>query len=267
MFLFVNKWFAKYLFMLCLMLLPAFVCRAEFVQLGSWNEHTLSQLISSAQQARNPSDAIVILSTPFKDTPYAAGTLIGGPNDSEELVINLAEFDCFTFLDTVESLRRSSNIEAFSNHLKEVRYFGGIVTYENRRHFFSDWVVDVSEIEDVTEKISKGKSLAVNKQLNLKAEGVLWLPGIGVTQRQIQYIPSASIDEELLSALKPGDYVGIFSDLPGLDVSHTGIVVFDKGRAILRHASSRSLAGRVVDEDLLLYLQGKPGLIVYRVKP
>lgn len=267
MLLFVKRLVAQPLFMLFLMLPLADVCRAESVNLGSWNETTLSQLISSAQQADNSGDAIVILSTPFKNTPYAARTLLGGPNDPEELVINLAGFDCFTFLDIVEALRRSPDIEAFPDQLKEVRYFDGKVTYENRRHFFSDWVDDASVIEDVTEKLGKGTSLTVDKRLNLKAGGALWLPGVGVTSRQVHYIPTASIDENLLSALKSGDYVGIYSDLPGLDVSHTGIVVVDRGRVVLRHASSRSQTGRVVDEDLLQYMQDKPGLIVYRVKP
>jgi hypothetical protein len=35
----------------------------------------------------------------------------------------------------------------------------------------------------------------------------------------------------------------------------------------LRHASSRLGVERIVDEDLLDYLQGKPGFLVYRVKP
>jgi len=76
-----------------------------------------------------------------------------------------------------------------------------------------------------------------------------------------------SVDEEVLSLLHSGDYIGIYSPLGGLDVSHTGIIVKGEGRTFIRHASSRSETGRVVDEDLLQYLQGKPGLIVYRVKP
>ncbi len=267
MLLFVNRKFASSLFMLCLILCPALVCRAEVVNLGTWDEATLSQLISSAQQTGIPGDAIVMLSTAFKGAPYAGKTLRGGPNEPEELVINLAEFDCFTFLDTIESLRRSADIESFPRHLKEVRYFGGTVAYEKRKHFFSDWVIDASVIEDVTEKVGKDKALVVDKRLNLKAENAFWLPGIGVTQRQLHYIPTKDIDEALLTTLQPGDYVGIYSDLPGLDVSHTGIILVNQGRAVLRHASSRSQTGQVVDEDLLYFLQGKPGLIVYRVKP
>ena len=243
------------------------VCYSELVKLGSWDEATLAQIISSAQQKDTPGDAIVFLSGHFKDSPYAENTLLGGPNEPEEFVLNLSGFDCYTFLDVVESLRRSSSYENFADNLKTVRYFDGIVSYQKRRHFFSDWVVGDALIEDVTALVAKGSTVSVNKRLNLKDDGSLWLPGIAVTSRQVHYIPAMIINKELLSELHPGNYVGVFSPLQGLDVSHTGIIVKEKGMTLLRHASSRSETGRVVDEDLLQYLQGKPGLIVYRVKP
>ena len=266
MFLFLFKKVKVSLLICCILISVVSVCSSEVVKLGSWNEFTLAQLISSAQQRGNPGDVIVALSGHFKGSPYAENTLLGGPNVSEAFVLNLSEFDCFTFLDVIESLRRSSNYEDFTDNLKAVRYFDGTVTYEKRRHFFSDWVVGDALIEDVTVMVAKGRALAVNKHLNLQDAGSLWLPGIGVTSRQIHYIPTTEVDEEILSALQPGDYIGLYSPLKGLDVSHTGIIVKDRGRALIRHASSRSETGKVIDEDLLQYLQGKPGLIVYRVK-
>ena len=253
--------------MLLVSLSFALVSYAEVVKLGSWNESTLAQIISSAQQIDNPGDVIVSLSGHFKDSPYAEYTLLGGPNDTEEFVLNLSEFDCFTFLDVVESLRRSSSYEDFADNLKAVRYFDDIVSYQKRRHFFSDWVVSDDLIEDVTVMVAKERAVSVNKHLNQKDDGSLWLAGIDVVLRQIYYIPTLSVDEKILYLLRPGDYIGIYSPLRGLDVSHTGIIVKDKGRTLIRHASSRSETGKVIDEDLLQYLQGKPGLIVYRVKP
>jgi len=64
--------------------------------------------------------------------------------------------------------------------------------------------------------------------------------------------------------LSTGDYVGIYTELPGLDVTHTGIIIKKNGRTYLRHASSRNVNDRVVDEDLLEYMQNKPGLVVFR---
>lgn len=252
---------------LFLSILLALVCYAEIVNLGPWNEATIVQIISSAQQEGRSGDVIVALSDHFKDSPYAKNTLSGGPKNPEEFVLNLSEFDCFTFLDVVEALRRSSDYKSFSDNLKNVRYFDGIVTYEKRRHFFSDWIVGGPLIEDVTVMVAKERAVSINKRLNRKNDGSLWLEGIDVVSRQVDYIPTLNIAEEVLSALHPGDYIGIYSPLKGLDVSHTGLIVKDEGRILIRHASSRSETSKVVDEDLLEYLQGKPGLIVYRVKP
>jgi hypothetical protein len=267
MFLFSFKKVKISLLMLCVPLSFALVAYADVVKLGVWNEATIVQIISSAQQIDNPGDAIVELSGHFKGSPYAQGTLSGGPHRPEEFVLNLSEFDCFTFLDVVESLRRSSSYEDLVDNLKAVRYFDDRVSYEKRRHFFSDWVVGDALIKDVTVKVAKGRALSVKKKLNLKDDGSLWLPGISVTPRRIDYIPTASLGGGILPALLPGDYVGIYSPLGGLDVSHTGIIVKDKGRTLIRHASSHSKTSKVVDEDLLQYLQGKPGLVVYRVNP
>ena len=76
-----------------------------------------------------------------------------------------------------------------------------------------------------------------------------------------------AIDAQMLSLLQNGDYVGVYSELAGLDVSHTGLIVKSKDQVMLRHASSRRGVERVVDEELITYLQGKPGLVVYRVEP
>ncbi len=254
-------------FMLILASLSTRVSHAEIVVPGPWNEAALVQLVSSVQPIDKPGDVIVALSDHFKDSPYAENTLHGGPDEPEELVINLSAFDCFTFLDVVEALRRTSRYEDFSDNLKAVRYLDATVAYEKRRHFFSDWLVGDVPIKDVTVRIGKGRTLTVNKHLNLKSDASLWLAGIGVSARSVHYLPTRSVDEKILSALRPGDYVGVFSPLDGLDVSHTGIIVKDKGQTLLRHASSRSETGRVVDEALLPYLKGKPGLVVYRVKP
>jgi hypothetical protein len=267
MFLFLFRKVKVCFLMLCVTVFFASVSYAEVVKLGFWNEATIVQIISSAQQIDSPGDVIVALSGHFKGSPYAENTLLGGPNEPEEFVLNLSEFDCFTFLDVVESLRRSSSYKAFADNLKAVRYFDETVSYEKRRHFFSDWVVGDDLIEDVTVIVAKERAVSVNKNLNQKDDGSLWLVGIDVVSRQVDYIPTLNVDEKVLSVLRPGDYIGIYSPLGGLDVSHTGIIVNNKGRTLIRHASSRSETSKVVDEDLLEYLQGKPGLIVYRVKP
>jgi hypothetical protein len=237
------------------------------VDLGRWNNTELTQIITSAQLIAAPGDRIVALSDHFMATPYVADTLIGDPHTAEKLVINLAGFDCFTLLDVIEALRRAADLNDFPEQLRQVRYRGGQVAYANRRHFFSDWVAgDTARIADVTAAVGQGRSQVVVKQLNLKSDGTEWLPGLQVTRRDVTYILTHKIDREVLSALQAGDYIGVYSDQAGLDVSHTGLVVPGKEKLMLRHASSRNSVRRVVDDDLLEYLQGKQGLVVYRAR-
>jgi len=235
------------------------------VDLGRWSEAELAQIIAAAHQVEAPGERIVTISRQFLDTPYVADTLIGGPQTAEQLVIDLAGVDCFTFLDVVEALRRAADFADFPEQLRQVRYRDGRIAYENRHHFFSDWATgDAPLIDDVTAAVGQGRAQVVVKRLNLKSNGTQWLPGIPVTRREVTYIPASKIDRDLLSALQAGDYVGIYTDQAGLDVSHVGLIVKEKDRVMLRHASSLSSAMRIVDVDLLGYLQGKPGLVVYR---
>lgn len=251
----------------CLLASVAFGAEPALVDFGRWSDAELAQMISAARRIESPGERIAALSGHFLDTPYVANTLIGDPHTAERLVIDLAGFDCFTFLDAVEALRRAADAADFPAQLQQVRYRDGQVAYENRRHFFSDWVAEeAAMIADVTAAVGGLRAQTVVKQLNLKSDGSRWMPGLPVLRREVTYLPAQAIDQDVLSALRAGDYVGIYSGLAGLDVSHTGLIVKRDGRVMLRHASSLASAMRVVDVDLLEYLQGKPGLLVYRVK-
>lgn len=255
------------LIIVCLLAGPAPAAGRPLVELGPWSEADLARIIAAAPGAEAPGERIAALSGNFLGTPYVADTLVGGPHTAERLVVDLAGFDCFTFLDQVEALRCTAGPADFPHQLQQVRYRGGEVAYTSRRHFFSDWVAgDGGRIVDLTAAVGRGRARVVVKQLNRKGDGSLWLPGIPVVRREIAYLPPAALDREVLSNLRTGDYVGIYTDRAGLDVSHVGLLVKQRGRFLLRHASSRKSARRVVDVDLLEYLQGKPGLVVYRAR-
>jgi hypothetical protein len=78
------------------------------------------------------------------------------------------------------------------------------------------------------------------------------------------YIPPEAVDASVLARLQSGDYVGIYTPRPGLDVTHCGIVVKKEGKVFLRHASSQPQLKKVTDQELTAYLGGKKGLVVYR---
>jgi hypothetical protein len=119
---------------------------------------------------------------------------------------------------------------------------------------------------DVTYRVGSGKAIAVEKDLNLKKDGSTFLPGIPIVQREFYYIPTSAIDDEILAKLHTGDYIGIYTEIDGLDVSHTGIVIIKDDGVYLRHASSKKNNQKVVDENLIEYVQNVPGIVVYRPK-
>lgn len=236
------------------------------IDLGNYDKEQLQQIISISANFKNEGEKIDYISSKFLGVPYEENTLTGGLETREIFTINLAGMDCFTYLDYVEALRISLNVDDFDDHLKSVRYRGSMVGFKNRNHFFSDWIIyNKDRIKDVTKEIGGDKTRSVLKQLNKKSNGDLYLPGIRVVEREIYYIPSEEIDEKILNNLRDGDYVGIYTDTHGLDVSHTGLIVKNKDKILLRHASSKEIYSKVIEEDLINYIKNKAGIVIYRV--
>ncbi|RJQ20540.1 MAG: DUF1460 domain-containing protein [Nitrospiraceae bacterium] len=237
----------------------------ERIQLGKWTEEGIDHLLKEASAISDTGTRIDFLSGQFLNTPYMDATLIGDASVPEVFVVNLAGVDCFTFLDYIEAMRISRSFAEFKNNLREVRYRSVKIAYENRNHFFTDWREFNSDlIEDVTEKVSTGKSRHVNKMLNMKDDGTYFLPGIPARDREITYIPSDLLDDAVIVNLKTGDYAGMYSENSGLDVSHVGILIKEKEKIKFRHASSSSSHRKVVDEEFRKYISDKPGVVVYR---
>jgi hypothetical protein len=223
------------------------------------------QLPTEMAALNAPVARVVRISEKFLGTPYRADTLIGGPGHPEQLVIRFDAVDCFTFLDNVEALRRSKTPAEFRQRLAEVRYRDGVVAWDHRRHFFTDWVAAPDgPVSDVTAEVGGGRTQQTLKRLNRKADGTRFLPGVAVQERMIRFIPAAGLDDRVLDRLESGDYLGIYTPAAGLDVSHVGIIIRKERQLFLRHASSRREIGKVVDSDLIAYLAGKPGVVILR---
>ncbi len=248
-------------------LLTGGALRAEdLVDLGHWKLSALEQLQHRAALLSPAGEQIAFLSTAFLDTPYIADTLIGSVGTPEKFVVRLDGVDCFTLLDYVEALRRSTDFPGFKTALRNIRYRAGRVDFLHRHHFFSDWGAhDGAALEEVTVQVGGAEKVRwVDKQLNRKADGSRYLPGYPVRKRRLAYIPPGALGTDLQGRLRSGDYIGIYSPAAGLDVSHCGILIRQGGRLYLRHASSRNRLPRVMDEDLVAYLGTGKGLIVYR---
>lgn len=188
--------------------------------------------------------------------PYGANTLVGGAHRREELVCREDSLDCMTFLETCIADALGGE---FCETLRNWRYREGQVDWLQRMHFFSDWAVFHPELENITARLPRAE--AHDKVLNQKADGSDWLPGLPIRKRALHRAPAS---EALLKSLRHGDLVGFWSEQPGLDVSHTGMIVIEDGEVKVLHASARK--GQVILEPLVDHAHYKRGLMVLRFK-
>lgn len=239
----------------------------EVVLLSRWTEESLDAFLREASGIRDSGERIVFLSRQFLGIDYRESTLAGNSVTPEALVINLEAVDCFTFIDYIEAMRLSASFPEFKENVKRVRYRSGKISFKTRNHFFTDWMeFNADLIDDVTGAVGGERVEAVLKYLNRREDGTRFLQGIAPRQREIRFIPSTVVDGAVLERLKAGDYIGIYSSLEGLDVSHVGIFIRDGNKTCLRHASSSKESRKVIDQDFMSYIANKPGIIALRPK-
>lgn len=239
----------------------------EDIRLGKWTERRIDKILYESSKIKEAGERVGFLSEHFLNTPYKESTLTGDINIPEVFVINLEAMDCLTFIEYIEAMRISKSFSEFKDNLKKIRYRSGIVSFTERNHFFTDWgEFNMDFVYDVTEEIGARHVRESNKILNQREDKTYLLPGIPLKKRKIKYIPFDAIDDSVISKLRTGDYVGIYSTAQGLDVSHVGIVI-KKGSTIhLRHASSAKGHKKVIDEDFKKYISSKSGIIILRPK-
>ena len=210
------------------------------------------------------SERIRLFSSLFIDVPYVRNRLIGSSTAEEQLVIDFGALDCFTYLDYVEALRKSNDLNEFQQKLIETRYVKNDVSYLSRRHFFSDWVSEnTPNAQDVTGTLTDETQL-VSKTLNQAKDGKVYITGLHPKERDITYIPADKINDNVISNLQDGDYIGIYAHTEGLDVSHTGLFFNTPKGPVLRNSSSKSTNMKVVDSPFIEYVRDTPGIVVYR---
>ena len=239
----------------------------EFILLGKWTSEKLDAILHESSKINDAGLRIDFLSKQFLGTPYKELSLVGDINIPEVFVINLEAVDCFTLLDYIESMRRSFSFDEFRENLRKVRYRGGEISFKNRNHFFTDWrEFNSNFIDDVTVQIGGKKVRSIMKLLNQREDGSYYLPGIQLKDRLITYLPVSVLDDSVINEMRTGDYIGIYSEKQGLDVSHVGIFIKRENDIFLRHASSLKNHRKVIDQDFKDYIADKPGILVFRDK-
>lgn len=198
-------------------------------------------------------DVIAALGRSFIGTPYVAHTLeVPGP---ERLVVNLRGVDCTTFVEYTLALARCvklnrTTFEAFQEQLRLIRYRSGVIQgYPSRLHYFVDWIGD-NEKKNIVREISRelgGQPLVKTidfmskhrrsyKQLSQRgAIDAIRAAELRLSSSVLAYVPKAKV-AEVQDKLQNGDVIAIVTSIPGLDVSHTGLIAVVDGIPRYLHA-------------------------------
>lgn len=217
-------------------------------------------------------DLVLKIGLDFLNTPYVAKTL--DKTKEEKLVVNLHQLDCTTFAENCLALARTvksekSGLETFFNELESIRYRGGKMDgYASRLHYFSEWITDNEVRRHVQSMAAQmgGKLLPVTlnfmsshpqeyPQLINDPASTALIKGIEekVSAQKHYYIPVSQV-ESIEGMIRDGDIVTLTTAIPGIDVSHVGILLKKDGRVYLLHASSSLQKVVISSEPLALYL-------------
>lgn len=242
-------------------------------------------LIDATQTGKADGALVTALAAKFEGTPYGAGTLEFTP---EMLTVNLDSLDCTTFVEDIMALAMTvqegrSSWRDFAYNLEKIRYrHGNVNGYSSRLHYVSEWAVDNihrGNFQEVTARVSPSVDYQV-KTLDFMSANRDKYPvlkddkefenlknvEIGYRSHRYPYIKTQNISR---AELCEGDIVAVTSKLPGLDVSHMGIVTIgNDGKPHLMHASSKE--GKVIVDptplaDYMRKNRGANGIRVFRL--
>jgi hypothetical protein len=207
-------------------------------------------------------EIIVRVGRRFVGEPYTPQTLeIPGP---ERVVVNLREFDCVTYVESVLALarlirERRAGFAAYTEELRRIRYREGTLDdYPSRLHYFSDWIADNERkglVRDVTAELG-GQPVTEPIDFMSRNAGsypkLVEQPGlvdrIREVERRISAHPRHAIPQTRVAAaadrIRNGDVIATTSTVRGLDIAHTGFAIWIDGRLHLMHAP---LVGSVVE--------------------
>lgn len=245
-------------------------------------ENILSRF--SSGQKEPTAQLIAEIGKTFLGTPYVGQTLENGT--AEKLVINLRELDCTTFAENCLALALTvksgkPHFGQFTKELEKIRYRQGKRNgYLSRLHYFSDWVFDNRQKGLVSEPAS-----AFGSPVNFHVSFMSAHPGsYPILKDHPELVPVLALQEKEVSSRKTfflkkenvrenesylmeGDIVGLTTNIPGLDVTHVGILLKQNGRIYLLHASS-ALEKVVISEeplpDLLMNKKSYTGIVIAR---
>ncbi len=229
-----------------------FACESKAIVFNPSDKQIFERVINysfkSNFQSLPLNELVLQVGKQFIGTPYVAGTL--DRSYPEQLVINLREFDCMTFLESTLAIAKCiqsqrSNFQNFAQELQFIRYRGGkLQGYASRLHYFNDWLRD-GEKKNLFRRIigpnQESKELyLLSKNLKYKNEtAIVQQMEKEVSQEKICGFNCGILSEaNTQKYFESGDILGFVSNLPGLDFNHVGFLVQRKDDWTFMHASS-----------------------------
>lgn len=223
----------------------------------------------------------------FLGIPYVSNTLEG--NGKEQLVVNMKEMDCTTFVEYCLALDytyrnyKNPDYQDFCNVLTFIRYRHGLIKgYESRLNYTSDWIWDNEKkgiLNNITQRLG-GDTLHIHlsymsehpylyKSLNNDTSEIKNIKAVedSINSRNpYYYIPKNRI-KIIAPYIKDGDIICFTTSIKGLDVSHMGIAYWEDN--ILKFINASSVFGKVVisEKSLSDYCNGirsDTGIILLR---
>lgn len=231
-------------------------------------------------------DIVVQIGLSFTGTEYVAQTL--EVTGEERLVVNLRGLDCVSFCENAVVFarcikRNAKTFEEYKRELQWIRYRGGVIDgYPSRLHYFSDYIYDNERKnvwKDVTEAIGGVPyKKAIDfmsthpdsyRQLREQPEFVRAIQEqeAEINKRKMYYLPKDRLTDTS-PKIQNGDIIAVTTNIPGLDISHTGVAIRREGKIFFLHAPDVGRKVTISQKPLAGYLASnkrQTGIMVARL--
>ena len=212
----------------------------------------------------------------FIGTPYVTQTL--EVNQKEQLVVNLRQLDCTTFVETALALaltqeQGSTSYQDYCKNLTRIRYRNGVLDgYPSRNHYFTQWIESNERQGIVKEVKSQEAPFTATQHISLhymsryphyypmlkndkQAQVVIRRYERECEGHVVHYIPREQLNQPLSSALgivHDGDILAIVTRKDGLDTSHIGFAEWGEDKQ-LHLLNASQIHKQVVLEPMTLF--------------
>lgn len=250
-------------------------------------ERTVAWVRESRSDTLPIGELIAAIGQRFVGAPYTPG-LLEVP-ETEQLVVNLREFDCVTYVEHMLSMARAiaagePTYGRFKDELRRIRYRDGELTgYPSRLHYFSEWISnndDKGVVENITQALGGVRDTTGIDFMSRHTESYrqladsVNLQAIREKEAELSSFPRYMIPEnriaDVADQIRNGDVIAATSTVPGLDIAHTGLALWVDGRLHLMHAP---LVGSMVEisevplAERIQRIEAQDGIMVARPQP